>query len=138
MDVDYVLVDATTVETSTAALLTAPEPAPLLSLGPCPSAIDLLAQPGDGGDLRVTARPDDVAALVFTSGSTGRPRGCAITYRALSSHWTWQPRAWSPAAAEFAMAFEYSPKTKELAARLAAFMDEFRRRLGRAGSPPRG
>src|SRR6266545_2169725 len=70
MDVDYVLVDATTVETSTAALLTAPEPAPLLSLGPCPSAIDLLAQPGDGGDLRVT------------------------------------PRAWSPAAAEFAMAFE--------------------------------
>ncbi len=106
MDVDYVLVDATTVETSTAALLTAPEPAPLLSLGPCPSAIDLLAQPGDGGDLRVTARPDDVAALVFTSGSTGRPKGCAITYRALSSHWTWQPRAWSPAAAEFAMAFE--------------------------------
>src|SRR6266508_2901103 len=106
MDVDYVLVDATTVETSAAALLTAPEPAPLLSLGPCPSAIDLLAQPGDGGDLRVTARPDDVAALVFTSGSTGRPKGCAITYRALSSHWTWQPRAWSPAAAEFAMAFE--------------------------------
>jgi fatty-acyl-CoA synthase len=106
MDVDYVLVDASTVETSTAALLTAPEPAPLLSLGPCPSAIDLLAQPGGGGDLRVTARPDDVAALVFTSGSTGRPKGCAITYRALSSHWTWQPRAWSPAAAEFAMAFE--------------------------------
>ena len=106
MDVDYVLVDATTVETSTAALLTAPEPAPLLSLGACPSAIDLLAQPGDGGDLRVTARSDDVAALVFTSGSTGRPKGCAITYRALSSHWTWQPRAWSPAAAEFAMAFE--------------------------------
>ena len=99
MDVDYVLVDATTVETSTAALLTAPEPAPLLSLGACPSAIDLLAQPGDGGDLRVTARSDDVAALVFTSGSTGRPKGCAITYRALSSHWTWQPRAWSPAAA---------------------------------------
>ncbi|WP_372510442.1 AMP-binding protein [Actinomadura madurae] len=47
-----------------------------------------------------------MALLAFTSGSTGRPKGCAITYRALSEHWAWQPRAWGPVAAEFAAAFE--------------------------------
>lgn len=79
---------------------------PLLSLGPCPDATDLLARPGGGGGLTVTARPDDVALLAFTSGSTGRPKGCALTYRALGAHWAWQPRAWSPVAAALAEAFE--------------------------------
>jgi acyl-CoA synthetase (AMP-forming)/AMP-acid ligase II len=64
-------------------------------------------RPG-GGDrpLAVTARPGDVAALTFTSGSTGRPKGCAFTYAALSAHWAWQPRVWSPVAAAFARGFE--------------------------------
>ncbi|NUR87570.1 MAG: long-chain fatty acid--CoA ligase [Nonomuraea sp.] len=65
---------------------------------------DLLGR-GGGGKLVVTARPEDVAALVFTSGSTGRPKGCAITYRALSEHWAWQPERWGPVAAELAAGF---------------------------------
>ena len=67
---------------------------------------ELLARPDDGRPLTVTARPDDVAALTFTSGSTGQPKGCAITYRALSEHWAWQPRVWGPVAAELAACFE--------------------------------
>ncbi|MFI0483829.1 class I adenylate-forming enzyme family protein [Actinomadura sp. 9N215] len=83
----------------------------VLSLGgPCQGAVDLLdgqGGPGPGGAaLDITARPDDVALLAFTSGSTGRPKGCAVTYRALSEHWAWQPRAWGPVAAGFAAAFE--------------------------------
>ncbi|MEV5495503.1 AMP-binding protein [Nonomuraea fuscirosea] len=54
----------------------------------------------------VAARPDDVAVLTFTSGSTGRPKGCAITYRALTEHWAWQPRVWGPVAAALARGFE--------------------------------
>ncbi|TDD93341.1 long-chain fatty acid--CoA ligase [Actinomadura rubrisoli] len=104
MDVDAVLVDPSTAapELSRAS----GRPVPLLSLGPCPGADDLLTRPGDGGSLDVAAQPDAVAALMFTSGSTGRPKGCAITYRALSEHWAWQPRAWSPVAAEMAARFE--------------------------------
>ncbi|GAA4962245.1 acyl-CoA synthetase (AMP-forming)/AMP-acid ligase II [Nonomuraea thailandensis] len=99
MDVDAVLVDPAT---ATPRLMTGRA----LSLGPVPGAADLLARPDDGGPLEPTARPDDVAALTFTSGSTGRPKGCAITYRALSEHWAWQPRVWSPVAAAFARGFE--------------------------------
>ncbi|MEU7836256.1 AMP-binding protein [Nonomuraea sp. NPDC049129] len=78
----------------------APEgPLPVLSLA------ELLARADDGRPLAVTARPDDVAALTFTSGSTGRPKGCAITYRALSEHWAWQPRVWGPVAAALAESF---------------------------------
>jgi acyl-CoA synthetase (AMP-forming)/AMP-acid ligase II len=103
LDVDAVLVDPST---ATPLLRAAAGPVPLLSLGPCPGAVDLLASPRDDADLTLAAGPDDVAALVFTSGSTGRPKGCAITYRALSEHWAWQPRVWSPAAREFAGAFQ--------------------------------
>ncbi|MEV4109541.1 AMP-binding protein [Nonomuraea sp. NPDC049695] len=67
---------------------------------------ELLRHPGDGRALDVAARPDDVALLTFTSGSTGRPKGCAITYRALTEHWAWQPRLWSPVAAGLARGFE--------------------------------
>lgn len=67
---------------------------------------ELLAAPDRGRPLTVTARPDDVAALTFTSGSTGRPKGCAITYRGLSEHWSWQPRVWPPVATRFAEGFE--------------------------------
>ncbi|MEV1244753.1 fatty acid--CoA ligase family protein [Nonomuraea sp. NPDC050022] len=74
-------------------------PLPVLSLA------ELLARADDGRPLAVTARPDDVAALTFTSGSTGRPKGCAITYRALSEHWAWQPRVWGPVAVALAESF---------------------------------
>jgi acyl-coenzyme A synthetase/AMP-(fatty) acid ligase len=113
MGVDAVLVDA---PSATPGLLRAARAFPLLSLGPCREAVDLLAvlddgrpvtgEPSSAEPLTVAARPDDVAALTFTSGSTGRPKGCAITYRALSEHWAWQPLAWGPAATELAAGFE--------------------------------
>ncbi|GAA0847025.1 class I adenylate-forming enzyme family protein [Streptosporangium amethystogenes subsp. fukuiense] len=110
MGVDALLVDRSTV---TPELLGAAGPVTLLSLGPCPevpgrsplAAIDLLAGADEGRPLACAARPDDVAALSFTSGSTGRPKGCAITYRALGEHWSWQPRVWSPVTDELATAF---------------------------------
>ncbi|MFB9681021.1 class I adenylate-forming enzyme family protein [Streptosporangium vulgare] len=105
MGVDALLVDRSTV---TPELLRAAGPVTLLSLGPCPSpvpAIDLLAGAGEGRLLVAAGRPDDVAALSFTSGSTGRPKGCAITYRALGEHWSWQPRLWSPVTEELAAGF---------------------------------
>ncbi|MGH3242582.1 MAG: class I adenylate-forming enzyme family protein [Spirillospora sp.] len=103
LGVDALLVDP---ESASPDLLDAAGEVPVLSLGgPCPGALDLLETPRDGS-LDVTARPDDVALLAFTSGSTGRPKGCAVTYRALSEHWAWQPRAWGPVAAGLAAAFE--------------------------------
>jgi fatty-acyl-CoA synthase len=96
MDVDALLVDRST---ATPELLTAAGRTPLLSVA------DLMAAPPEDVELVITARPDDVAFVAFTSGSTGNPKGCAITYGALTAHWAWQPRVWSPAAAEFATAF---------------------------------
>jgi fatty-acyl-CoA synthase len=93
--VDAVLLDS---PSATPEMLAAAGPLPLLSL-------ETLSN-GSHATLDIAARPDDVALLAFTSGSTGRPKGCAITYRALSEHWAWQPRAWGPAAAEFAASFE--------------------------------
>jgi acyl-CoA synthetase (AMP-forming)/AMP-acid ligase II len=66
---------------------------------------DLLAHPADDRPLTALGRPGDVAALTFTSGSTGRPKGCALTYQALSAHWSWQPARWSPVAARLAAGF---------------------------------
>ncbi|MEU4836063.1 AMP-binding protein [Streptosporangium sp. NPDC023615] len=105
MGVDALLVDRSTV---TPELLRAAGPVTLLSLGPCPPpvpAVDLLAGTGEGRPLVALAHPDDVAALSFTSGSTGLPKGCAITYRALGEHWSWQPRLWSPVTEELAAGF---------------------------------
>jgi fatty-acyl-CoA synthase len=90
MDVDALLVDASTSDLPAGGV-------PTLSLA------DLIA--GRSEDVpAIAARPDDVAFVAFTSGSTGNPKGCAITYRALTAHWAWQPRAWSPVAAAFAAA----------------------------------
>lgn len=36
-----------------------------------------------------TAKPDDLAALLFTSGSTGRPKGVMLTHRNISSFVQW-------------------------------------------------
>jgi fatty-acyl-CoA synthase len=88
MDVEALLVDGST---ATACHT------PVLSLG------DLMAARSE--EPVITADPDDVAFVAFTSGSTGNPKGCAITYGALTAHWAWQPRVWSPVAAEFATAF---------------------------------
>ncbi|GAA1675904.1 fatty acid--CoA ligase family protein [Nonomuraea maheshkhaliensis] len=102
MGMDAVIVDPAT---ATPRLLRAGAP---LSLGPVPGATDLLAHPvrRTTAPPVVVARADDVAALTFTSGSTGRPKGCAITYRALTEHWAWQPRVWGPMAAALARGFE--------------------------------
>jgi fatty-acyl-CoA synthase len=97
-DVHALLVDRST---ATPDLLTAAGRTPMLALD------DLVAARSEDGGAEpvITARPDDVAFVAFTSGSTGNPKGCAITYGALTAHWAWQPRVWSPVAAEFATAF---------------------------------
>jgi fatty-acyl-CoA synthase len=101
MGVDALLVDRST---ATSELLAAAGRTPILSLA------DLMAAPSEDGGAEpvITARPDDVAFVAFTSGSTGNPKGCAITYGALTAHWAWQPRAWSPVAAELATGFRRS------------------------------
>ncbi|PXX57607.1 acyl-CoA synthetase (AMP-forming)/AMP-acid ligase II [Nocardia tenerifensis] len=50
----------------------------------------------------VDARPADIARVAYTSGTTGLPKGCAQTYAAMSAHWTWGKRTWSPDTAELA------------------------------------
>jgi acyl-CoA synthetase (AMP-forming)/AMP-acid ligase II len=105
--IDALLVDSSTAQPRAFALGCAAEKARLLSLGPCLAAVDLLAHARDRRALTVMARPNDVATLSFTSGSTGQPKGCAMTYRALSAHWSWQgPRRWSRVASELAASFD--------------------------------
>jgi acyl-CoA synthetase (AMP-forming)/AMP-acid ligase II len=104
MQIDAILVDAST---ATPELRQATGSAQMLSLGPCPSTVDLLALPDNGRALTVTARPDDIALLNFTSGSTGEPKGCARTYRALRDHVLWQqPRDMAPVTRDFAARFQ--------------------------------
>lgn len=104
LGIDTLLVDPSTL---TSELLRAAGSIRLVSLGPCLAGADLLAHPDDGRPLTVTARLDDIAALFFTSGSTGQPKGCAMSYRALTTHWSWkEPHDWSPVACELAARFE--------------------------------
>jgi len=98
-DVTAVLVDAAG---ATQALRAAAAGLPLLGVGPVPGLADLTMTPPDGGPLECTARPDDVARIVWTSGSTGLPKGCAQTYRAMAASWTIDPAAWSPGVQELA------------------------------------
>ncbi|TDE49901.1 long-chain fatty acid--CoA ligase, partial [Nonomuraea mesophila] len=63
---------------------------------------DLLEHPDDGGPLRLSGRPHDVARLVHTSGSTGAPKACAQTYAAMDAAWAARPAAWPPAVRELA------------------------------------
>lgn len=60
---------------------------------------------GESVDLVPRGRPDDIAVLTFTSGSTGTPKGVALSYRALSEHWSWQPARWSARTAELASGY---------------------------------
>ena len=104
MQIDALLIDGSN---SNSELVEASGSARLLSLGPYPGALDLLAHTGERESLTVLARPEAVAALYFTSGSTGHAKGCAMTYSALSAHWSWKgPDHWSPVACELAKAFE--------------------------------
>ncbi len=104
MRIDVVIVDASTAMPE---LVAAAGTARMASLGPCHHAVDLLSLARPDTPLAITAQDEDVAALFFTSGSTGRPKGCAMTYGAMSSHWSWKaPGRWSPTALELAAAFE--------------------------------
>jgi fatty-acyl-CoA synthase len=104
MGVDALLVDPGSLSPS---LLEVAGTTRLLSLGPCPGALDLFAHGSAGPSAVPVVRSDAIAALYFTSGSTGQPKGCAMTYGALSEHWSWRPPdAWSPVACELAARFE--------------------------------
>ncbi|NJP98600.1 long-chain fatty acid--CoA ligase [Nonomuraea sp. FMUSA5-5] len=66
------------------------------------SLSDLLSTPDEGGRPELSARPGDIARLLYTSGSTGTPKACAQTYAAMSAAWTARPEAWPPAIKELA------------------------------------
>lgn len=108
MQIDALITDASTL---TPELARAAAPARVLSLGACSPAFDLLdpahGRAEAGPALQPSANPESIALLCFTSGSTGQPKGCAMSYRALSAHWSWQaPEAWSPVTHALAAAFQ--------------------------------
>ncbi|MFD9905059.1 class I adenylate-forming enzyme family protein [Streptomyces sp. NPDC059063] len=89
--IDTVVTDAATARPE---LLAAARELPVLRL-----EADLLAahphsEALPGRDLVARGRPDDIALVHLTSGSTGHPKGCALTYRALTASWSWQPARW--------------------------------------------
>lgn len=70
----------------------------LISLGPSPSGIDLLALSDayEPGQLANEARPTDVLAIAYTGGTTGTPKGVVLSHRAIVEqirlclvHWQW-------------------------------------------------
>ncbi|TGB13679.1 long-chain fatty acid--CoA ligase [Streptomyces palmae] len=71
---------------------------PVLRLGP--DVLDSVppagATPTTPDTLAAQGRPDDIGLIHLTSGSTGLPKGCALTYAALTRHWSWQPAQWGP------------------------------------------
>lgn len=66
---------------------------------------DLRTHP-PAGELHLESRPDDIGWLFFTSGSTGNPKGCAYSYRAIASHWAYNPANWTPTVARLAAGYE--------------------------------
>ncbi|GAA0318358.1 AMP-binding protein [Actinoallomurus spadix] len=101
-DIEAVLVDRPSV---TPELIAAAGARPVLSLGECPAAKDLLTGAADE-PLTVRGRAGDVGRLTYTSGSTGRPKGCAMTYRALTADWAYNPATWTPELVRLAHGFE--------------------------------
>ncbi|KUJ68070.1 AMP-dependent synthetase [Streptomyces albus subsp. albus] len=88
-------------------LLAAAGTVPVLRLGP--HVLDTVL-PADAprttpDTLAARGRPDDTALIHLTSGSTGQPKGCAVTYRSLTRHWSWQPARWDPGTVRLAAGY---------------------------------
>ncbi|MEI5102560.1 AMP-binding protein [Streptomyces sp. PmtG] len=101
-DVDAVVTDAAGARPE---LLRAAAELPVLNLEADLLAAHPLAAPLPGDGLVAHGRPDDIALVHLTSGSTGRPKGCALSYRALTAFWSWQPARWDQRTARLAAGY---------------------------------